>query len=185
MRMARTVLPGLLACAALAVPSYALAQLAPGLKAPETKVEAIGQAHSLSCFLAVASRPVPGLNQDMPDNMGEGHFVEKAAPGWLASSVKFGAGTTFSRASSAEGDIWIAFDQASRRCTIAAETADPAAMRTALEQDTFSRGGWKKKKDKSAAGYHHQMALGGLKFLTTYPEIAPDSQVFVVQLATD
>ena len=182
MAFVRTASGGLLACLALVVSPAASAQLAPGLRAPETKLDAISQAHSMSCFLAVAARPVPGLNLDMPDNMGEGHFVEESAPEWLSQSFEFESETNFSRAASDEGDIWIAFETESRTCTIATDAVDPATLQTAFENKAFASDDWKYKKSKSGQPAYHQMKLGGLTYRSEFPSMPADSSIFAVRL---
>jgi hypothetical protein len=168
----------------LAVATAADAQLAGGLRAPTSKLDGAVGAQTFACFLSSAGRPVPGVNLDAPELMGEGLKVQTAADPWLTEAVEIAPASNLATLDTPEGPIWIVFDPATRACTLALQTSDAAGFRTAFIADAFE-GDWKRKKDRSAHGFRYERRLAGLKFVSTFPDLPTGSQVFAVQTRTN
>ncbi len=185
MRFLRPIAAGLMAVTSVAVAPIAHAQIAPGIIEPATKVDGLLQSHIFACVLASSGRPVPGVNMVAPDLMGDGLSTADVAPDWFTKALTFDSAANFAKLETGDGDVWIAFEEDSRRCTIAAQTSHLTTMRSAFEEKAYTRGDWKKKKDRSAIGYLHQMKVGRIKFLSKYRNLGSDSQIFAVQVTTD
>jgi hypothetical protein len=181
-RFAREMLCLGAACGLLWSAPQATAQIAPGLRAPETVADGIEQAHAMACFLAVAGRPFPGLNFDAPDLMGEGLRKADVGPDWLSASYPAVSGATLTTLTTGQSDVWIAFDAASARCIIAAQADDTAALREALAGELYAFGDWDRRRDRSAIGYHYRQRLAGLTFVSRFLEPATPANVIIVEL---
>ena len=121
-----------LAISALALAVPAFAQIAPGFSEPETKLDGIRQSLEMGCFLAVAGRPFPGINQPLLGMKGEGLKSQRAAPAWLAPFLATEGHNQLSLLNTPQGPVWIAFNHAKRDCRIAVQTAKPADVRDGL-----------------------------------------------------
>jgi hypothetical protein len=114
----RPVRSALAAAAALAC-APAAAQIAPGVRAPESVVDAVADAWLLGCFFAAAERPAAGLNvgielggpglhspQSAPDDLRPLIF---ALPGRMSVAVLDAPG----------GQAWMFHDRKTKRCIVA------------------------------------------------------------------
>jgi len=182
MRLANIIAVVLLAFTGVAA---ANAQIAPGLAAPSTKIRGFAQAQNFGCFLALARRPVPGLNMDAPDLMGEGLTTEEHPPAWLSESFTFDDSATFSRLQTGEGDVWIAFEQADNRCTILSEVTMPDEFRYSLESAIYADKSWTLKDDDPAVDHYYYSKVYGLEFRSSFPESRKPGTVFAVQIITN
>lgn len=170
------------ACVLVAGSSVTLAQLMPGFRAPDSKLDAVKMTHRTGCFLASANRPVPGINMDAGDLAGEGLTEKKQAPEWLASIQPISNQSRLATLDTPEGPIWITFDMDSGLCTIAVQTDDQAKFVEDYATELKNDKNWKRKKDKSNGGYYFQQKLAGLKFITKFPNVPNDAKVFLVNM---
>jgi hypothetical protein len=117
---------------ALALVAPATAQIAPGMREPETKLDGIRQALEMGCFLAVAGRPFPGINQPLLGMEGEGLKPQSEAPAWLAPFLETEGRNQISLLETPQGPVWITFNHAKRDCRVTAQTAKPNDVRDGL-----------------------------------------------------
>jgi len=173
-----------IAAGSLLLASTADAQIGGGIRVPETQLDGVMQAHTFGCFLASAGRPVPGINLDAPDLMGEGLHSQTSAEPWLVEAVEIETGSTLATLDTPEGPVWIVFDGKTRACTVALQRSDVEAFRSQFVEKAFDDD-WDRKKDKTAAGFRYEMKLAGLKFVSAFPDVPAGSQVFVVDMRTN
>ena len=125
----------LVAPAVIAAGGQSMAQIAPGLRKPETQLQAMGQALDMGCFLATAGRPVPGINQPLLGMKGEGLTPQEVAADWLSPLIATAGRNQVSLLKTPQGPVWIVFNLDNGDCNVAAKAAD----RTALLNGLISR----------------------------------------------
>lgn len=124
-----------LAClAALAVAGQAAAQIAPGIRAPLTQLDAFKQSYGLGCFMSVADRPWAGITGPLLGMEGEGLRVESELPDWFLAEFPMSEGVRLASLDSPEGPVWIRYERASHSCIVGAAPSDPAGFKAALLQ---------------------------------------------------
>lgn len=117
---------------ALAVTAPLAAQIAPGLREPETKLDGVRQTLEMGCFLAVAGRPFPGINQPLLGMKGEGLKPQRGAPDWFKPFLATEGHNQLSLLETPQGPVWIAFNHAKRECRVAIQSPKPTDIRDGL-----------------------------------------------------
>lgn len=118
--------------ATMAIVNPATAQIAPGMRAPATQLDGLSDALQVGCFLAVAGRPFPGINQPLQGMEGEGLKPQSEAPGWLAPLLEKKGRNQLALLETPQGAVWIAFNHNKRDCRVAIQTAQPTEIRDGL-----------------------------------------------------
>ncbi|HEX8573247.1 MAG TPA: hypothetical protein VF759_10905 [Allosphingosinicella sp.] len=96
----------------------ARAQIAPGVRAPETVADAAGDAWLLGCFFAAADRPAPGLNIGI-ENGGPGLHKPNSAPADLRPLIFALPGRSSVAVLDAPGgQAWMFHDPKTKRCLV-------------------------------------------------------------------
>lgn len=114
----RSVRSALAAAAALAC-APAAAQIAPGVRAPESVVDAVADAWLLGCFFAAAERPAAGLNVDI-ELGGPGLHSPQSAPDDLRPLIFALPGRMSVAVLDAPGgQAWMFHDRKTKRCIVA------------------------------------------------------------------
>ena len=113
--------------ASLALPltaAPAAAQIAPGVRAPSSVRDAVGQAWLLGCYFAATERPAPGLNMDASMG-GPGLHEPRSMPAGLRAFIDTLADhVRLAVLDAPGGEIWMFYDAQAKRCTIVTNPAD-------------------------------------------------------------
>jgi hypothetical protein len=121
----------LLILAAFALPlaaAPAAAQIAPGLRAPETIRGAVAQAWLMGCYFAATERPAAGLNIDTSMG-GPGLHEPRSIPAGLRPFLDTLADhVRLAVLDAPGGEVWMFFDARAKRCTIVTNPADAEGM---------------------------------------------------------
>ena len=145
-RSSRSIFVAMLSSAICAVGS---AQAMPGYRAPTDMVDGAVMAVTGACYLASAGRPVPGINTPAGGHAGEGITERTSAPDWVSKASDAPGRSKFSTLTTPEGDIWIRFDEATRKFRAAImvppDAPTPTVLSapifdTAAQAETFGRG---------------------------------------------
>lgn len=117
--------------AAFALPltaAPAAAQIAPGVRAPASVRDAVGQAWLLGCYFAATERPAPGLNMDAAMG-GPGLHEPRSMPAGLRGYIDaLPDHVRLAVLDAPGGEVWMFYDARAKRCTIATNPADAAGI---------------------------------------------------------
>lgn len=142
----------LLAAAALAVTSLpAGAQIAPGLRAPESVADGVFQAWLMGCFFAASERPAAGLNIGF-ELAGEGLHEANRIPDDLRPLIMALADHVRVAVLDAPGgEVWMFHDPRNNRCLVATSPADAPGMAETLAGLVERDGDWRTVADAEGA----------------------------------
>jgi hypothetical protein len=100
------------------------AQIAPGLRAPTSVADGVGDAWLSGCYFAATDRPAVGLNLPLGDLAGAGLHGPTAIPDELRAYIDTQADEVSVAVLDAPGgQVWMFFDAAAKRCTIVPQPA--------------------------------------------------------------
>ena len=113
--------------AAFALPvaaAPATAQIAPGVRAPSSVRDAVGQAWLMGCYFAATERPSAGLNLDISLG-GAGLHAASSIPAGLRGFIDtLRDDVSLAVLDAPGGEVWMFYDARAKRCTIVTNPAD-------------------------------------------------------------
>ncbi len=113
--------------AVLALPmtaAPAAAQIAPGVRAPSSVRDAVGQAWLMGCYFAATERPSAGLNMDISMG-GAGLHQPRSMPADLRAFIDtLGDHVRLAVLDAPGGEVWMFYDARAKRCTIVTNPAN-------------------------------------------------------------
>jgi hypothetical protein len=121
-----------IAAAAALTCAPAGAQMAPGLRAPESVVDAVGDAWMMGCFFASSDRPAVGLNIGM-ELAGPSLHSADAIPDPLRPLINgLPARDRFAVLDAPGGQVWMFFDPKTKRCIVVPLPVDTPGIEAKL-----------------------------------------------------
>jgi hypothetical protein len=143
--------------APLAATTAAAAQMAPGLRAPTSVADGVGDAWWMGCYFAATDRPAVGLNLPLGDLAGEGLHAPTAIPDELRAFIGSLADHVRTAVLDAPGGaVWMFFDAQTKRCMIVPLPVASEGIEAVFPSLVPADNGWRRiSRDDGSTAFEH------------------------------